>query len=94
MTVRVDRGPKGFGAEEPEVRVTTTDATGTEREYLIVLTDDDYTFDDGRLLAGKRTDDEAPDEPAGGGPTQRAYSAARRAFESRGFDVHGGQDDA
>ncbi len=93
MTVRVDRGEKGFDADEPEVLVETTDATGTTREYLVVLTDDDYTFDDGRLLAGKRTDDDAPDEPAGGGPTQRAYQAARRAFESRGFDVHGGETD-
>ena len=93
MTVRVDRGPKGFDADEPEVLVETTDASGTTREYLVVLTDDDYTFDDGRLMAGRRVDDEAPDEPAGGGPTRRAYDAARRTFESRGFDVHGGEAD-
>jgi len=94
MTVRVDRGEKGFDADEPEVLVETTDATGTTREYLVVLTNDDYTFDDGRLMAGRRVDDDAPDDPAGGGPTERAYDAARKAFERRGFDVHWGGADA
>ena len=92
MTVRVDRAKDWDEVEVPAVIVTTTDGAGTERKYWIALTTDE-TFDDGRLLSGRRIDDDAPDEPAGGGPSDRAYAAARRAFEERGFDVHGGEAD-
>lgn len=88
MTVRVDRTDQGFDADEPTVLVETTDATGATRQYQITLTNG--SLGDGRILEGCRVDDDAPDEPAGGGVSSRAWVAARKAFESRGFDVHNG----
>lgn len=88
MTVRVDISDgSAWDDDEPEVRVETTDATGSTRVYRIGLTSE--TLSDGRLMAGSRVDDDAPAEPAGGGPSGRAWDAARRAFDSRGFDVFG-----
>lgn len=92
MTVRVMRANDWDSDEDLAVKVRTVDGAGVEREYRIALTDDE-TFDDGRLLSGRRIDDDAPDEPAGGGVSDRAFAAARRAFEERGFDVHGGETD-
>jgi len=91
MTVRVIRANDWTGDKEPAVKVRTVDGAGVEREYRIRLTTDE--IGDGRILGGRRIDDDAPDEPAGGGPTERAYDAARRAFQERGFDVHGGGAD-
>jgi len=92
MTVHLIRANDWTSDEDPAVKVRTVDAVNTEREYRIALTDGE-TFDDGRLLSGRRIDDDAPDEPAGGGVTRRAYAAARQWFEECGFDVHGGPVD-
>lgn len=67
--------------------VAIEDATGQVREYDIRLSPDEIA-DDGYLMAGSRIDDAAPDEPAGGGPSQMAWNAAREHFRDLGFEVH------
>ena len=74
------------------VRVTTEDATGTERVYRISLPASEC-IDGAYVMAGRRVDDDAPeDEPAGGGPSSGAYDAAREYFREQGFEVFGGQE--
>lgn len=85
--IRVDLpSHSSWDDDEPTVMVETVDATDTSRVYRVVLTDDELHGE--RLMAGRRvvppTDDDKPHT------TSRVFDAARRTFESRGFDVFGG----
>lgn len=69
-----------------ECLVTTTDAAGNVREYKIGL-DPTNTVDSAIVQSGSRVDEDAPDEPAGGGVSELAWNASAEHFEERGFEV-------
>jgi hypothetical protein len=67
------------------VEITTTDARGVERVYKMSIGHEEMAT--GYIVCGKRVDEDAPDEPAGGGPSQRVWEAAREHFRSEGWEV-------
>lgn len=69
------------------VEITTTDATGAERVYKMSVGQE--RLSGGYIVCGKRVDDGAPDEPAGGGPSRRVWNAAREHFRSEGWEIRG-----
>jgi len=88
MTVAVEAIEPTADYQLERVAVTTTDATGTERRYVVSVTDD--TVGGGHVLAGKRVDPEpTDDERAPVGPSGRAWSAAAEHFRARGYEVWG-----
>jgi hypothetical protein len=74
-------------ADNALCRVTTTDATGTERVYEVSISVDLFGEGHTNGLQGKRVDADAPDEPAGGGVPSRVFEAAGEHFRDRGFEV-------
>lgn len=67
-------------------KVTTTNAVGETREYEVGL-DPTHSVDGAIVQSGRRVDENAPDESAGGGVPSSAFDAAREHFESEGFEV-------
>lgn len=89
MPVEVEPVPPTRGDDSlSRCRVTITDATGKTREYDIRL--QEHRFEGGYLMGGSRVDDDAPDDPAGGGPTELAWKAAREHFRDIGWEVYEG----
>lgn len=88
MPVSVDPVPvPSERSDLARVHVATEDATGTSRDYDIILSQD--TVDGAHVMAGSRVDDDAPDDPAGGGPSEAAYEAAAEHFQAEGYEVFG-----
>lgn len=81
--VDVDEGDTDLG----RVRVETEDATGQERAYEVGLSAD--AIDGEHILSGRRVDADAPDGPAGGGPSEAAWDAAADHFREQGHEVFG-----
>jgi len=70
---------------EAECKVATVDATGAEREYEIGLGPTELY---GKLvMEGSRVDDHNCDKRHCCGPSQAAWDAARKHFQSLGHDV-------
>lgn len=86
MSVDVNGGEPRYDGSVARCIVTIRDATGQARQYDISLGPE--TLSKGYLMGGSRIDADAPDEPAGGGPTEKAWDAARDHFEDRDFEVH------
>lgn len=87
MTVAVETVPvNDTDTDEMVVRVTTEDATGQPRTYEIGI-DATGMVGDEYVMHGRRTDDGAPDEPAGGGVSALAWDAAAERFQAAGYEV-------
>jgi len=91
MAVTVTDPDELGGDELAACKIVTVDATGTEREYRVGLTDQLMGDGDqfGALMAGKRIDEHDFDRKTPDGPSTTAWNAARDHFESMGFDVFG-----
>jgi hypothetical protein len=89
MTTTVETVPvEETDTEEYRVQVRTECAAGRTREYTIGI-DADMVIDGEYVMHGRRVDGDAPDDPGGGGVSERAWDAAARRLRMAGYEVFG-----